>query len=231
MLFPKCSSSAPPKPRYRSLWLMSAALSVGLLASCVAPPEPEPDASTDPGVEQPMPPEMVPEQVVDNVLDRAATDLKVPTEELSILRVNDEVWSDGCLGLGQPNELCLQTLVEGWQLEVVYDDQSYFYRTDNYGDVIRQSTLDNNLPPSISEKVIDLASSESGTPASQLAVVEAEPRLWNGCLGIAEPETVCTQIAIYGWRAVVEGSGETLIYHTDMTGDDIRLNDLESRRG
>jgi hypothetical protein len=26
---------------------------------------------------------------------------------------------------------------------------------------------------------------------------------------------------------VVEGGGETLVYHTDMSGDDIRLNDLE----
>jgi len=173
-----------------------------------------------------MPPEMVPELVSQSVLAAASEDLNVPIAELSILRVNSEVWSDGCLGLGQANELCLQALVPGWQLEVVHNDQSYFYRTDERGEVIRRSTLENNLPPSIGEKVINLAASELGMPAEQLQVIRSEPRVWDGCLGVVAHGTPCTEIAIFGWRAVVEGNGETLVYHTDMTGDDIRLNDL-----
>lgn len=211
----------------RVLLLVGTTLTMSLLTGCVVPPEPEPESPDNPGMTTPMPPEMVPEQVSDRVLEQASDDLKRPESELMIRRFNQELWSDGCLGLGQPNELCLQALVPGWQLEVVADDESYFYRTDNFGDVIRRSTLDNNLPPSMAEQVIDMASSESGIPANQLTVTSAEPRLWNGCLGIAEPGTVCTQIAIFGWRAVVEGNGETLVYHTDMTGNDIRLNDLE----
>ncbi|MEM1311664.1 MAG: hypothetical protein AAGF98_19550, partial [Cyanobacteria bacterium P01_H01_bin.153] len=104
---------------------------------------------------------------------------------------------------------------------------SLFYRTDETGELIRLSTLDNNLPPAIAEKIIEMGASESGIPANQLAVVSAEPRVWDGCLGIAESDTFCTQIAIFGWRALVEDNSETWIYHTDMTGADIRLNDLE----
>jgi hypothetical protein len=173
-----------------------------------------------------MPPEMVPASVSDRVLEQAAQDLQLPISELSILRVNQETWLDGCLGLGRPDEGCLQALVPGWQVEVVHHDTSDFYRTDAEGNAIRRSPLDNNLPPSIGEKVIDLAAAESGIPAEQLQVTGAEPRVWDGCLGIAAPGTACTEIAIFGWRAVVEGGGETLVYHTDMSGDDIRLNDL-----
>jgi hypothetical protein len=211
----------------RPVWLMGVAIALGLLAGCVVPAEPEPGSPDTPDMEDPMPPEMVPEQVSDRVLEYAADDLNVPESELSLLRFNQEVWSDGCLGLGQPNEICLQALVPGWQLEVVYNEESFFYRTDNYGDIIRRSTLDNNLPPSIAAKVIDRAASEAKIPASQLVITAASPQVWDGCLGIAEPGTVCTQIAIFGWRAVAEGNGQTWVYHTDMTGDDIRLNTLE----
>jgi hypothetical protein len=210
----------------QTVGLLMTMLTISLLTGCVVPTEPDPDSPDSSHVEETMPPEMVPERVSDRVLEQASDDLDVPKDELSILRVNQETWSDGCLGLGQPNELCLQALVPGWQLEVVYNDQSDFYRSDDYGDVIRRSMLENNLPPSIADQVIDMASSESGIPANQFMVTSAEPRVWDGCLGIAEPGTVCTQIAIFGWRAVVEGNGETLVYHTDMTGSDIRLNDL-----
>jgi len=212
--------------RLHAVGCVGVALVVALSAGCVVPEGTEQAYPDEPDPEETMPPEMVPEQVSDRVLEFASEDLNVPVAELSILRFSQEVWQDGCLGLGQPNELCLQALVPGWQLEVVHNDQSYFYRTDERAEVIRRSTLENNLPPSITEQVIDLAAAESGIPAEQLQVTSSEPRVWDGCLGVEAPGTPCTEIAIFGWRAVVEGNGETLVYHTDMTGDDIRLNDL-----
>lgn len=213
--------------RWRPVGWVSVVIAIGLVTGCVVPADSNGESPDSPDMEETMPPEMVPEAVSDRVLEYAADDLQVPQSELSILRVNQAVWQDGCLGLGQPYEGCLLALVPGWQVEVVHNDQSYFYRTDERGEAIRRSTLENNLPPSIAEKVIEMAASESGIPAEQLTVTSSEPRVWDGCLGIAEPGTACTEIAIFGWRAVVEGNGETLVYHTDMTGDDIRLNDLE----
>ena len=215
----------------RAIALIGAALLVSLQTACVVPAAPEPEPTDNPDKEQPMPaqtpPEMVPDFVSDRVLDQAATDLQVAKTDLKILRFNQEVWSDGCLGLGQANESCLQALVEGWQLEVVHQDQSYFYRTDATGEAIRRSTLENNLPPSVGDRVLAIAAAESGLSVEQLTITDAEPRVWDGCLGIGGPDTVCTQQAIFGWRTVVEGGDRRLVYHTDMTGDDIRLNDLE----
>ena len=214
----------------RAISLVGVVLLVSLQAGCVVPAASEPDPTDSPDMEQPMPPqtppEMVPDFVSDRVLAQASQELQLPISELSLLRFNQETWLDGCLGLGRPDEGCLQALVPGWQLEVVHQNQSDFYRTDNDGTAIRRSTLDNNLPPSIAAKVIDLASAASGIPANQLTVTAAEPRPWNGCLGVAPPDTACTEIAIFGWQAVVEGNGEKLIYHTDMIGDDIRLNNV-----
>ena len=218
----------------RSVSLVGVALLVSLQTACVVPAASEPDPTDTPDTEQPMPPqtppEMVPDFVSDRVLAQAAAELQVPLAELSILRFTPEVWSDGCLGLGQANESCLQALVEGWQLEVVHQDQSYFYHTDATGAAIRRSTLTNNLPPSISDRVLAVAAAESGLSVEQLTLLDAKPQVWDGCLGIAEPDTVCTQQAIFGWRAFVAGPQaivDDMIYHTDMTGNDIRLNDLE----
>jgi hypothetical protein len=214
-------------PTLRSIAFVSVILSVGLFAGCVVPMEADSESSEPPDLGATMPPEMVPDQVSDRVLQKASEDLQMPISDLSLRRVNQEMWQDGCLGLGRPEEGCLLALVPGWQLEVVHGDQSDFYRTDDTGEAIRRSPLDNNLPPSIATKVIDLAAVESGIAANQWTVTASEPRLWDGCLGVAPPETACTQIAIYGWQAVVEGNGIRLLYHTDMTGDDIRLNDLD----
>ncbi|MEL6380903.1 MAG: hypothetical protein AAFQ89_00210 [Cyanobacteria bacterium J06626_18] len=194
------------------------------------PEEPEPPAAETPMTEEPTPVELPPDSVSNRVLSTAAQDLGLPQAELSILRVNQETWTDGCLGIGLPHEGCLLSLVEGWQLEVVHNDQSWFYRTDMTGQSVRQSYLANNLPPSVRDRVLERASADSGVPVGALEVTEAEPRTWDGCMGVEEPGTACTRIAIFGWRAVVPGENRLWVYHTDMTGNDIRLNPQEMGR-
>ncbi len=218
--------------RLRLLSVLSAGavLAVSLVASCTVPDEPEPPIAETPVIEEPVPVELPPDTVSDRVLSTAAQDLSLPQSELSILRVNQETWTDGCLGIGLPHEGCLLSLVEGWQLEVVHDDQSWFYRTDATGQSVRQSYLDNNLPPSVRDRVLAMAAADSGVPVELLEVTAAEPRTWDGCLGIEEPGTACSRIAIFGWRAVVPGENRLWVYHTDMTGNDIRLNNQEMGR-
>ncbi|MGF1457754.1 MAG: hypothetical protein ACFBSG_01870 [Leptolyngbyaceae cyanobacterium] len=202
------------------LWMIVS----GGLSGCVAPAVSESETVEKPDSEVAMPPEMVPQSVSDRVLEQASQDLSVPKAALTFRRFNPEVWLDSCLGLGRLNESCLRTLVPGWQLEVLYQDQAHFYRADEQGEVIRRSTLAHNLPPSIAERVIIMAAAETQSSADQWAIAMAEPRLWDGCLGVAPPDAVCAQVAIFGWRVTATGAGKTLIYHTDMSGDAIRLN-------
>ena len=202
---------------------LSAVLALGLVTGCVVPAPPaDPNFRVYTGV--PLPPS----SVSDRVLSTAAQDLDLPRADLSLLRANEETWTDGCLGLGLPHEGCLQALVEGWQLEVIYDDQSWFYRTDATGDTIRQSYLENNLPPSLRDLVLSSAANDSGIAEGRLEIIRAEPRTWNGCLGIERPGEGCLQVMFFGWRVMVIGENRLLVYHTDMIGAQILLNAQES---
>ncbi|MEM8505891.1 MAG: hypothetical protein AAF716_22395 [Cyanobacteria bacterium P01_D01_bin.1] len=196
---------------------------VGTVTGCITP-----DYTAFPDHGTPVSVPLPPEPVSDRVLATAAQDLGLPQSELSILRVNEETWTDGCLGIGLPDEGCLQTLIEGWQLEVFHDSQSWFYRTDATGESVRQSYLDNNLPPSLSEIVLSKAAMDNDTARESLEVFKAEPRTWDGCLGIEEHNQVCPQAVYFGWRVTVVGENQLLVYHTDMLGYQVRLNLQES---
>jgi hypothetical protein len=172
-------------------------------------------------------PNEAPLTLIDQVLQQAAADLGIPQAELGVLRYSQETWRDGCLGLGSPVELCAAVLVDGWQFEVVHGDQSWFYRTNLDGSVIRRSTQENNLPPSVGDRLLQTASEQLGIPLAELSIIQAEPRVWNGCMGIiTSPDQVCTEIGILGWRAIVQRpeTGEQWFFHLDGNGSDIRLN-------
>ena len=69
-----------------------------------------------------------------------ADDLGVPIDQMTIQSHRRQTWSDGCLGLGGPAELCLAALTEGWQVEVIDNrtNDIYTYRTNLKGDHIRR---------------------------------------------------------------------------------------------
>ena len=209
------------------------ALALTLITGCVAPSA-SPTPRTTPSVGVPLPPS----SVSDRVLAIAAQELGLPRAELTTLRVNEETWTDGCLGLGQANEGCLQALVEGWQIEVVRNDfdsnsqvndgRSWFYRTDATGNSVRQSYLDSNLPPSLNNMILAKAAADSGISMEQLRVIDAEPRTWNTCLNLEDSGTACSYGSIFGWRVEVLGQNQVWVYHTDMIGAQVRLNSQES---
>ena len=158
-----------------------------------------------------------PDSVSNSVLATAAQDLGLPRSDLSLQRVNEETWTDGCLGVGSPNEMCLQALIDGWQVEVVYDGQSWFYRTDATGSDVRQSYLENNLPPSLGSSVLAAASANLGAPEERLEIVRAEPRDWrNGCLELEGPGEACPEVLVFGWQVTVISDDQLVVYHTDM---------------
>lgn len=157
-----------------------------------------------------------------------AQQMNVPADQLQITRYTRETWPDGCLGLGQPNELCLMALVEGWQVEVMHDETSQFFRTDLTGSVVRPIESDDPnvvVPPSVRDRVLQTAATESGVAVNGLRLIEADTQVWDGCLGVPPtPDAACTQIAIFGWRMVVSDGSQRWVYHTNHDGSEIRLN-------
>jgi heat shock protein HslJ len=74
----------------------------------------------------------LPEEVANAVLQAASE------RTLEIIEVEEQIWPDGCLGLGGPNEICTQALVPGFRVTVkVAGVKLLIYRTDESGSQIR----------------------------------------------------------------------------------------------
>lgn len=69
-----------------------------------------------------------------------ATKLSIDEKKIVIINITDATWTDGCLGLGGPAESCLQALVSGFKIEMLAEGETYFYRTDKNGSVVRAET-------------------------------------------------------------------------------------------
>lgn len=168
----------------------------------------------------------LPDSIRDRIFERVYSENDVIT--VQVVDASQETWSDGCLGLGQPYEGCLQALVPGWRVEVTDGQRTWIYRTDETGDSIRleEQTATSQLPSMVETRVLEAAAAETGQPASQFTITDFTARTWDGCMGVASPMTACTMIAISGWQVVVTDKTQTWVYHTNFDGTDIRLNDI-----
>lgn len=79
----------------------------------------------------------LPEEVATAVQEKHRSGLG--DTEMLIESYSRQTWSDGCLGLGGPDEGCLSVLIEGWQVELVETEthQRYVYRTNIDGTIVR----------------------------------------------------------------------------------------------
>lgn len=84
----------------------------------------------------------LPDSVVQAVLQDASRRSNLPSQELNIVRVQQRDWSDGCLGLALSGIFCSQTVVPGWQVTVNAEQQSFVYRTDNSGSLVKLESSD-----------------------------------------------------------------------------------------
>lgn len=218
--------------------MITSLLSATLLLSCSATP-PEETLSGLPSQMGQAADSTTPSQVAADTLpsvigDRVKADLAahlgVPVDRLSIESYSRETWSDGCLGLGGPAESCLAALTEGWRVEVIDTEanQRHVYRTDLAGDQIRRQEQDReaaqSLPSSVRDRIFEAAQADASRPSESLGIIAAEQQTWNGCYGLAAANEGCTMIAIPGWRAVISDGNRYWIYHTDATGETVRLN-------
>ncbi|MEM8615066.1 MAG: hypothetical protein AAGF93_23880, partial [Cyanobacteria bacterium P01_H01_bin.105] len=122
-------------------------LSFPLLLSCTLQPEPAqsvPDISTStPSSNQTVAdtsPDTLPDTIQTQVRTDLANHLGIPSDQITLQSHSRQTWSDGCLGLGGPAEICLTALTDGWQVEAINTETNeiYVYRTNLKGDQIRR---------------------------------------------------------------------------------------------
>lgn len=77
--------------------------------------------------------------VVDQVTEWLAAQLNVNVEDIEIVSVTPQTFNDSCLGLGGPNESCLQALTEGFVITAQVNGQTYTVNASLDGSAIRMA--------------------------------------------------------------------------------------------
>jgi hypothetical protein len=160
-------------------------------------------------------------------LDFVAEKKALPRESLRVDFITLATWSDGCLGLGEPDEICTQATVKGWRVEASAGKQKFVIRTDEVAQVLRlesSTTVAPGLSIAASQLLLSTASKQLGIPSEELSIGSVKDASFDGCLGIYVPNRACIQIAISGYKAVVKSKQRGWVYHLDRDARQIVMN-------
>ncbi len=173
--------------------------------------------------------------------------LGVAVDEVTIREIDQEQWSDACLGLQQPDEACAAVITDGYRVVLVAEGKTYEAHTDlegaqvrfveDYGKGLPQRITpqpgdgsDNGssggLPDGdtteIAQKVRQALSDKAGIALDQIQVLSVEPVEWpDGCLGIRTRGVACIQVITPGYLVMLEADGQTFEFHTDAKANAI----------
>jgi hypothetical protein len=114
-------------------WIVVLLLAGVLLGACGSTQATPVATLVNPALEDVLPPD-----VALNVQNFISESLAVPLESIEITNVEQMDWPNGCLGLPEGNEACVEAITPGWLLTFNIDNQEYKFRVDQTGTVIRQ---------------------------------------------------------------------------------------------
>jgi len=114
-------------------WIMILLLAGLALASCSSNQGSPQATPANPALEEALPPD-----VALNVQNFISESMGVSVENIEIKNVEKKDWPNGCLGLPQDDEACVESITPGWLLTFNIDNQEYRYRVDETGTIIRQ---------------------------------------------------------------------------------------------
>ncbi|MCP6762259.1 MAG: hypothetical protein NHB32_26715 [Fischerella sp. CENA71] len=151
--------------------------------------------------------------------------------KLKIAEYHQQTWSDGCLGLAKPDELCTQALVPGWRVIVSNGTQNWIYHTNSNGRSLRLAnpatsvnSQSKNLPTSVKNAVLAAASQLTKLPTSKIRIVNFKQITTDGCLGLGRPDEACIAIAQQAWEVNLQARKQRLVYRANRDGSQVRLN-------
>lgn len=167
-------------------------------------------------------------QVIDTVFRDISRRMNIPQNQLRLVGSTRQTWPNTCLGLEEPGEFCGQAFVEGWEVTVTNNRDTWVYRTDLGGRSIRlqddNATGGTELPGTVLNAVYRDVSNRTRLPVGNFRVTEATQQTWSdSCLGLGGPNESCLFAQVPGWRVVVSEGRNNWVYRTDNTGRSVRL--------
>jgi hypothetical protein len=113
----------------KRLAIFLALVSMLILAAC-QPGQTEPLPVTG---EEDLPP------AVQAVLEQVSQQFGVEVQNIEIVETEQVEWPDACLGLPEVDEACAEVVTPGFRVELTVNDETFEFRTDESGQIIRQA--------------------------------------------------------------------------------------------
>ncbi|MGP1384555.1 MAG: hypothetical protein ACTS2F_13410 [Thainema sp.] len=177
---------------------------------------------------------MIPASLEAQIKARIRAEYDINPSRLRVSEAERETWSDSCLGLGGPAEICAFVMTPGWRVTMTAGDSTWIYRTDESGNSIRlESTTFNEtpnnsdrpngrLPNQVERRVYEYVAQEAGT--SRLRITNSSAEEWpDMCLGVPNPVELCAPAVTPGWRVTVTDGDEEWTVRTNANATEIRL--------
>ncbi|MEH1836989.1 MAG: hypothetical protein V7L29_34360 [Nostoc sp.] len=80
------------------------------------------------------------------------------------------------------------------------------------------------MPRPVTKAVLRDLTRKQGILTRELQIIDYNQQTWrNGCLELPQPDQLCTQALVPGWRLVVSNDKQNWIYHTNSNGRSLRL--------
>jgi hypothetical protein len=114
-------------------WIVVLLLAGAILGACSSNQVNAVSTQVNPALENVLPPD-----VALNVQNFISESMGVPLESIEITNIEQMDWPNGCLGLPEGDEVCVEAITPGWLLTFNIDNQEFRYRVDQTGTVIRQ---------------------------------------------------------------------------------------------
>ncbi len=94
----------------------------------------------------------------------------------------------------------------------------------NADSIYAQTSPKPSAPAVLVEKAKKDLSVRANIPIAAIQLRASERQTWpNGCLGLAQPDEICTQAMVPGWRLVLTHQDKTWVYRTNQSGRVLRL--------
>lgn len=155
-----------------------------------------------------------------------AGQLNLPLDEVTIEQVTPALWADSCLGLGGTEESCLQVITSGYLVTLSAGGQTYEYRTDLEGRVLRPVPGGMEKPSAVDAAIQTLAQQLDSDPAF-ITLIGFEPVDWpNSCLGVETPGIMCAEVITPGYRVLLSANGNVYEFHTNQDGSQVAAASL-----
>lgn len=191
-------------------------IAAALLLTACAPPTPavQPSPTAEESTTENS--ELTPAQTA--ALTLLSSTLNLPAGQISLVSTEAVIWSDGCLGVQRPGEMCTQALVEGFKIVFEADGEEYVIHTNQTGSaaVIASGLEVNSL---IEVVLIKQLAENLGLDEGGIFVVSNDPAEFSdACLGVMMQDVECAEVITPGRIIVVESGGIQYEYRVSDDG-------------